>query len=85
MDLLKNFLSRFEKIKNPKEDKISIANELSQILDFQISSDSIEIKDSVLTISKIHPVIKNTIFLNKEKIITTLKGRCPYIKVMDIK
>ena len=85
MDILKKFLDRFEKIKNPKDDKIKIAETLTVFLNEKVEPEQIVFNSGNISILKIHPVLKNQVFFNKEKIIDLLKEKHPSIKVYDIR
>jgi hypothetical protein len=85
MNILKDFLRRFEKIKNPKEDKMAIAATLSQFLKVEITNDSIAFTHSVVTLSKVPALVRNLVFQHKEKILEMLKEKHPHLTIVDVK
>ncbi len=82
---LKDLLIKFKEIQDPGEKKRRIAGEINLLLGSDlVSSSEIDIKDHVLFL-KVHPAIKNKVFLNKkdtiERINSVFLGEC----IVDIR
>ncbi len=72
---IKEYLEKFQKLGlSDKENKEIISQTLLEILGIKINTRELEIKDSVLYI-KTNPIIKNSLFIKKDRIIKTLKEK----------
>lgn len=70
---IEKYLERFKKLgESEKESKEKIILVLFQLLNIKFSADDLEIKDAVLII-KSNPVVKNTLYIKKEKILNKIK------------
>ena len=71
---LKDLLSRFQHLVNSGEiRKESIRSILSEVLNIQIESDKINIKNNIIYLD-IEPIYKNEILIKKEKIFEKLSS-----------
>lgn len=70
---IEKYLERFKKLgESEKESKEKIILILEQVLGIKFLADDLIIKDAVLII-KSGPVVKNTLFIKKEKILDKIK------------
>jgi hypothetical protein len=71
---IEKYLERFKKLgESEKESKEKIIAVLFGVLNIRFSADDLEIKNAVLII-KCNPVVKNSLYIKKEKILEAIKG-----------
>jgi hypothetical protein len=69
MNPLQNFLERFSALlKNSKLDKETIKNIIKSQTNIDLEEKDIEIKDGILY-TKTSPMVRNTLFMNKKKLL----------------
>lgn len=84
MDHLKNFLEKFKKIRNPKEDRLKLIEQIKLFLGHLDLDIDIDYKRDVIVLKKTNPTIRSIIYLNKEAIISQIKSNLR-INISDIK
>ncbi|MFA6463892.1 MAG: hypothetical protein WCV55_02715 [Candidatus Paceibacterota bacterium] len=84
MELISSFLERFKNIKDPKQDRIDIAQIISNAIGEEIKESLVNEKNGVIFL-QISPMLKTQIFMNKEKIIETLNVEKPNLHIKDVR
>ena len=68
------YLEKFKKILNQTSfQKENILNIISDEIKFEIKNENIKIKDTNIILVGLSPVVKNEVFIHKEKILNRLK------------
>ena len=71
---IEKYLERFKKLdESEKEAKDKIITVLFKIFNIKFSAEDLEIKNAVLII-RCNPVVKNSLYIKKEKILEAIKG-----------
>ena len=81
---ISNFLARFKHLKNPKIEREEIAKVLGECLGFEVSSNSISLKNNIIQFGG-KSLLKTEIFLKKEAILKTLESKFPHLHIKDIR
>lgn len=82
---LKELLSRFKEIKDPRQIKVQIAALLNQELSLDLfKPENVTIERNIIKITA-HPALRQKIFTSKEKIIETMKKHLPDEFIVDIR
>lgn len=78
------FLEKFKKILNQTSfQKESILSVISEEINFQLTPENIKIKNNIVLLVGVSPLIKNEIFIHKEKSLQKLKDLG--INILDIR
>lgn len=73
MNNLQNLLERFKKlINNSKDTKTRIKEIIAQAAHIELEEGQIDIRDATLFL-KVHPAVKNSLFMYKKKILDALQ------------
>ncbi|MBU3925585.1 DUF721 domain-containing protein [Patescibacteria group bacterium] len=73
---ISDYLSRFRNLKAPEDFlKEKISSVINDVLKIIIKLEEIEVRNAVIFIKTKNPALKNTIFLNKEKILEKLSQK----------
>lgn len=78
------YLEKFKKILNKDSvQKEEIINTIFNEVGYKVSVNNIKIKNAIVYFQKISPILKNEIFIHKEKILRKLKEL--NLNIIDIK
>ena len=81
---ISGFLDKFKKIFSEKDDlRNAIVLVISKNLSFQLKTENIKIKDNLVKING-SPILRNEIFMHKEKILKDLSIVLPNNNIKDI-
>jgi hypothetical protein len=83
MQNLSDFLKRFSKLKNPKDDRKLVAEIISKTLCFEVLPDEISIKNRVVRINKLGK-IKTEIFIRKEILLQDINKHPANLNIQKI-
>lgn len=68
------YLEKFKKILSQTSfQKETILSVISEEIKFELKSENLKIKNNIVILSGVSPIVKNEIFLHKEKIFNRLK------------
>jgi hypothetical protein len=68
------YLEKFKKILSQTSfQKETILSVISEEIKFELKSENLKIKNNIVILSGVSPIVKNEIFLHKEKIFKRLK------------
>jgi hypothetical protein len=82
---LKDLLSKFKEIQDPGEKKKNIAAEINRVLGSDlVTSNDIELKHHIIFL-KVHPAIRQKLFLNKKNTIEVINSVFPEECIIDIR
>ena len=84
MQILSSFLDKFKNLKDPKRDRVEIAQIISEIVGEQIDESAVNEKNGVVFL-QIPSMLKTQIFMNKEKILAVLIAQKPKLNIRDIR
>ncbi len=79
-----SFLEKFKKIKDPKEDLLSIVAVLNESLSVVILPENVSYRGCIVSV-KASGALKSALYLNKEKIMRNFLTKIPHLKIEDIR
>ena len=80
---LSSYLEKFKNLKDPKEDKVVIANILSEEVGVNILVSEITIQKGTIFISG-SALLKSRVFMKKEEIVKRINETCPNLFIKEI-
>jgi hypothetical protein len=83
MQNLSSLLERFKNFKNPKDERIRLAEVVSRCLGFGVLHDSINLQKDILYL-KVEGYLKTEIYIKKEMILESIKKE-GFTKIIDIR
>lgn len=82
MNCISNFLQKFLALeKNNHEKLLAISDTIRQETGLELSKENLEIKGETLKIN-VSPVVRNEIFMHREKIESLLKDRKIFLRIV---
>ncbi|HYC34385.1 MAG TPA: hypothetical protein VEC13_01500 [Candidatus Paceibacterota bacterium] len=85
MNLLKNFLERFRHLKDPREDKLQIAQIIGAYIGTSVSIDQLEIKNNIVVLKGLSPMVRSLVYMKKEALLAQIKENLPSLFITDIR
>ena len=79
-----SFLDKFKKIKDPREDLLSIVFILNESLGIDISPSNVTFRGNIVSVKE-NGALKSALYLHKEKIMRNFREKIPHLRIDDIR